>query len=155
AQPLYVPFLQITGKGVHNAVIVCTMKSWVYAFDADDAAGANAAPLWARQLDPRPVPAHVFGTGYNDIADSDGGTIGILSTPAIEAKLGTGPADPTTGTMYLVLATWDPAQADGAFRQLLFAINLADGQPRPAAPGQANPVAVAGDFPGAGYATAA
>src|SRR5690349_14992333 len=51
AQPLYVPFVQITGKGVHNAVIVCTMKNWVYAFDADDATGANAAPLWSRQLD--------------------------------------------------------------------------------------------------------
>src|SRR5262249_48990135 len=38
--------------------------------------------------------------------------------------------------------------------QLLFAINLADGQPRLASPGQTNPVAITGDYPGVGYATA-
>src|SRR5437660_1616928 len=78
AQPLYVPFLQVTGKGVHHAVIVCTMQNWVYAFDADDDQGPNRDPLWARQLDPNPVPARVYGPGYLDIAGSDGGTIGVL-----------------------------------------------------------------------------
>jgi hypothetical protein len=158
AQPLYVPFVAIAGKGVHNIVLVATMENWLYAFDADDNQGANAQPLWARQVHPNPVPAHHYGPNYNDIAGPAGGTIGILGTPVVEAKIGTSAADPSTGTVYLVLAAWDPAlfngNPQGAFQQLLYALNLSDGQPRAAAPGQSNPVAINGTFAGTGYANA-
>jgi hypothetical protein len=162
AQPLFVPFVQIKGKGFHNGVvIVATMDNWLYAFDADDNLGPNAGPLWGRQIHSKPVPAHLYRETYNDIAagPQGGGNIGILSTPVIDATIGTSAANPTTGTLYLVLATWDTAvfnspQPEKAFKQLLYAINLADGQPRPAAPGQTNPVEIGGTFPGAGYAEA-
>jgi hypothetical protein len=78
-QPLYVPFVAIAGKGVHNVLVVVTMQSWVYAFDADDDHGANVQPLWARHIQGHPVPPHVYRPTYDDIA---GPTIGILSTPS-------------------------------------------------------------------------
>src|SRR5256885_2320082 len=83
AQPLYLPFVNVPGKGVHNVVIVATMENWVYAFDADDNSGANAQFLWARQIHPNPVPTQVFRPSYNDVV----GDIGILSTPVIDATI--------------------------------------------------------------------
>jgi hypothetical protein len=79
-------------------------------------------------------------------------------TPVIDASIGTSASNPTTGTLYLVLAAWDPnlfnGQPQHAFKQLLYDINLVDGQPRAAAAGQSNPVEITGSFPGVGYAQA-
>jgi hypothetical protein len=159
AQPLYVPFVSIAGKGVHNGVVfVATMDNWLYAFDADDNSGPNAHPLWARQINNNPVPAQSFNPNYNDIAGPAGGNIGILSTPVIDAKIGTSKANPSSGTIYLVLATWDPVlfktRPQQAFKQLLYAIDMANGQLRPASVGQPNPVEIGGSAPGTGYAEA-
>ena len=155
AQPLYVPRLSITGKGVHNTVIVATMENWLYAFDADDNLGGNAQPLWARQIHANPVPPHVYRDTYNDIA---GPFIGILSTPVIDAAIDPAGLAPTTGTLYLTLATWDPttfgATPQASFQQLLYAIDLATGQPRPSTTAAPNPVQINGSAPGVGYAQA-
>src|SRR5512140_1180260 len=43
AQPLYVPGLEIPGKGKHNVLYVATEHDSVYAFDADQ---PGSAPLW-------------------------------------------------------------------------------------------------------------
>src|SRR5271167_4077667 len=46
AQPLYMAAIAITNKGTHNVVFVATENDSVYAFDADNNTGSNAAPLW-------------------------------------------------------------------------------------------------------------
>jgi outer membrane protein assembly factor BamB len=147
AQPLYVPGVTIAGK-VRNVVYAATMHNWVYAFDAADLS-AGAGPLWKRQVDPHPVPSHFYRADYFDISNNNDDPIGILSTPVV---------DPAANTIYLVAAAYDPAilagpiaQAPTAFRQLLFALDLSTGDPRPAAPGSSNPVPIAGSVPGVGY----
>src|SRR3954449_4600547 len=47
AQPLYVPRLEIPGKGVHDVVFVATEHDTVYAFDA---AALPPDPLWRISL---------------------------------------------------------------------------------------------------------
>jgi hypothetical protein len=143
AQPLYVPGVPVGGVA-RNIVLVATMNNWVYAFDADDSTPAGTF-LWRNQLHPHPVPAQVYGGGYTDIR----GNIGILSTPVV---------DPSTGTAYLVAATFDPAvlggpiaQAQNAFGQLLFALDISTGHLRAAAAGSSNPVEINGSVPGRGY----
>jgi hypothetical protein len=143
AQPLYVPNVMI-GDVPKNVVYIATMENWVYAFDADDLTPGGTF-LWKKQVNPNPVPAHFYGANYNDIT----GNIGILSTPVV---------DPAANTIYLVAAAYDPnvlngpvAQAQQAFKQLLFALDLSTGNLRPAAAGSTNPVEIGGSVPGVGY----
>lgn len=94
AQPLYVPGLNVAGKGVHNVLFVATMTNKLYAFDAD----AAGAPLWSLDFSARfpgtvPVPiADYVATDSLNIA----GPVGIEGTPVI---------DPSSNTLYLVTNT--------------------------------------------------
>ncbi len=122
AQPLYVPNVNIPGKGTHNVVYVATMADSVYAFDADSNQGANAAPLWsvnftdpahgitlASYLD-KTLPctnANSTGPGFNQE--------GIAGTPVVDAA---------SGTIYLVAKTVE----NGTVRHRLHAIDMATGQ---------------------------
>jgi Bacterial Ig-like domain (group 1)/Invasin, domain 3 len=97
-QALYVPGLNIAAKGVHNVVFVATMHDSVYAFDADNANGANAAPLWTTSLlnysPPGATPAPISIVGCGGVTAWT--EVGVISTPVI---------DPVTQTMYVVAET--------------------------------------------------
>ena len=96
AQPLYVPNVNIPGKGVHNVVYIATENDSVYAFDADNNTGDNANPLWhVSFINP--------ADGITPISDSDincdGAVypqVGITSTPVI---------DLTNNTIYVLAET--------------------------------------------------
>ena len=91
AQPLYIPHLEIPGKGTHNVLVVATENDSVYAFDADN---PSATPLWHADflkpgglspVDSRDVQCPFIQPG-----------IGITPTPVI---------DPQSGTIYVLART--------------------------------------------------
>jgi hypothetical protein len=132
AQPLYLPSLLIPGKGVHNVVFVATAHDTMYAFDADSAAGTNAAPLWQVNLanaGEGERPANV-----TDVLGCDSITpeIGITGTPVIDAA---------TGTLYVVAVSI----RNGSFVHRLHALDVATGAKRPG-----SPVMIDASVPGAG-----
>jgi hypothetical protein len=80
AQPLLASGVKIDGVW-HDIVYIATEHDSVYAFDANDAAGNGARPLWHDALLPvgtRPVPQSVFGS--SDISVE----LGITATPVID-----------------------------------------------------------------------
>ena len=92
AQPLYMPDLEVPGKGKHNVVFVATENDSVYAFDADD---GSTAPLWrVRLANP--------GEGVTPLSEQDvscffiSPLVGITPTPVIDLK---------TGTLYVLART--------------------------------------------------
>lgn len=118
AQPLYVPRVAIPGKGMHNVLFIATEGDSVYAFDADNNAGSNSAPLWKVSLIDR---AHGAAPGATTVPNGDipgcndlQPQIGITSTPVI---------DPTTATLY-VEAT---SKEGGAYIHRLHALDITTG----------------------------
>src|ERR1700690_3086590 len=99
-QVLYLPRVTTPKLGVHNVVYVATMNDSVYAFDADNATGANATPLWHTSFlinGAPPIPVAWQGCGGTTMWTG----IGIVSTPVI---------DPVAGTLYVVAKTYENAQ---------------------------------------------
>jgi hypothetical protein len=82
AQPLYVPRVDVPGKGVHDVVFVATEHDSVYAFDA---AGQPTDPLWHVSLlgDGGTVPAR---DAYCPFISPE---VGITPTPVIDLRSGT------------------------------------------------------------------
>jgi hypothetical protein len=114
AQPLYVSGVTIPGKGVHNVLYVCTMEDIIYAFDADSNTGANATPLWTLNLvkAPNTVPTwqEITGSANGNVT----GTVGIMSTPAINL---------TKNAMYVVGRTFE----SGKVVYRLHSVNITTG----------------------------
>lgn len=131
-QPLYLGGVNIAG-GFHNVVFVATEHDSVYAFDADNNAGANAAPLW--------VDHFTNGTSIVTVPASDVSCtqidpeIGITSTPVI---------DPAKGTIYIV-AMRKIMGATTTYDQQLHALDVTTGAERPG-----SPVTIQATFPGTG-----
>ena len=134
AQPLYLPNLTIPGVGVHNVVYVVTMHDTVYAFDADNNVGSNAAPLWQTSLVP-PGATTLPGTLQRCNGETKFTEVGILSTPVI---------DPATGTIYVVAKTYENGVA--VFR--LHALDVSTGQEK-----LGGPVVISATFSGSGTNT--
>lgn len=110
AQPLYLPGVEIPGKGKHNVVYIATEHDSVYAFDADS---SSSPKLWETSfVDP--------AKGVTTIPSRDvhcpfiRPQIGITSTPVI---------DPATGTLYVLARTKEGDQ----YVQRLHALDVASG----------------------------
>jgi uncharacterized protein (TIGR03437 family) len=125
-QPLYLPRVKIAGKGLHNVIFVATGHNSLYAFDADDNSGANAAPLWQVSFID---PAH----GVTAVPAPDIGCfvvqpeLGVIGTPVI---------DPVAGTIYLIAETKEHG-SQYFFR--LHAIDVTSGAERPGSPAVIQP----------------
>jgi hypothetical protein len=116
AQPLYLPNVQVPGKGTRNVLFVSTEHDTVYAFDAD---GHVSTPLWERSfLDAK--------AGIKTVAARDVNCpfiipeIGITSTPAI---------DPASNTIYILARTKESRGffVSDEYVQKLHALDVATG----------------------------
>ncbi|MHB8218474.1 MAG: PQQ-binding-like beta-propeller repeat protein [Candidatus Sulfotelmatobacter sp.] len=110
AQPLYVPNVNIVGKGTHNVVYVATEHDSVYAFDAD---GIVSTPLWHVSFI---NPTHGIRTisTVNSKCTSMKPEVGISGTPVIDVM---------AGVLYVVAET----QNKTTVVQRLHALNLSSG----------------------------
>src|SRR6516162_9555239 len=114
AQPLYLPSVNIPGKGVHNVVYVATMNDSVYAFDADSNTASNAAPLWYVNFTNPAVGITAVNSENIEAAPNVSGPLGIMGTPVIDAS---------SGTLYLVARTVE----NGSYAQRLHALDITSG----------------------------
>ncbi len=85
AQPLFLPGVEIPGKGKHDVLFVATEHDSVYAFDAYR---PGDAPLWQvslldKKLGEEPVPARDVACPFLQPE------IGVTSTPVIDMQSGT------------------------------------------------------------------
>ena len=129
AQPLYVSGLNVTGKGIHNAVFIATEHNSIYCFDADSNTGPNGGVLWQVNLGPS-APCPVAGFQFQVIVPE----VGITGTPVI---------DLVSQTLYV-----DAFVVSGAnYSHQIHALNLADGTEKPFSPVTVN-VSVPGNGTG-------
>ena len=130
AQPLYMPDVNIPGKGIYNVTFVATEHDSVYAFDADRGA---TTPLWHVNFT-NPALGISTATAENLQCDSIAPEIGITSTPVI---------DPTTQTLYVVAMTAE--QSADNYVQRLHALDVATGAEK-----AGSPVVIQASVPGMG-----
>jgi hypothetical protein len=140
AQPLYLPNLTM-GAGTpqagttHNVVFIATEHDSIYAFDADNNGGANAAPLWKITL---LDSAHGATAGATTVPNGDVGTsdivpeVGITGTPVIDAA---------TKTLYVIGKTKETISGTTTYVQRLHAIDVTTGLEKFGGPKLLNPSA--------------
>lgn len=133
AQPLFLPAVDIPGKGKHDVVFVATENDSIYAFDAYQ---INDAPLWQVSLLEQKdgeTPLSPRDTACPIIQPN----IGITSTPVIDLK---------TGTLYvLARSKVQHTSANTEYFQRLHALAVATGAEK-----FGGPIVVAAVVPGYG-----
>ena len=115
AQPLFVPGVEIPGKGTHDVLFVATEHDSVYAFDASR---PNDPPLWKTSfLDEK---REVTTLSSHDVScPFIEPEVGITSTPVIDLK---------TGTLYVLARTMiRHAMASNEYFQHLHALAITTG----------------------------
>ncbi len=128
--------VSIVGKGTHNVVYVATEHNTLYAFDADNATGVNAAPLWTNSFlnaaaGVTTVPSSAVNT--SDIVPE----IGMTATPVI---------DPVAGTIYMEVKTKEIIGGTTTYVHRLHALDITSGLER-----ANSPVLIAAtNYPGVG-----
>ena len=117
AQPLYLPRVEIPGKGRHDVVFIATEHDSVYAFDAEN---RPPEPLWHTTfLSPGVTTVPAPGARCPFIAPE----IGITPTPVV---------DRATGMMYVLARTKEiGASGSPRFVQRLHALDVATGAEKP------------------------
>jgi len=118
AQPLYLPRVDIAGKGLHDVLFVVTSHDSVYAFDADDQSAAGNKPLWQVSF----LSAGVTTVPAADVNCPVIPELGIAGTPVI---------DPAAGTLYVIAETKESG-SQYVFR--LHALDVTSGAERPGSP---------------------
>jgi hypothetical protein len=115
AQPLYLPGVDIPGKGKHNVLFVATEHDSVYAFDAER---PGDPPLWSVSfLDSKRGTTAVSADQVQ--CPFIYPEVGITSTPVIDLK---------TGTLYVLARTELPHTfSDNEFFQHLHALAITTG----------------------------
>ena len=130
AQPLYVPQVDIPGKGAHNIVFIATERDSVYAFDAD---ASSTTPLWH-------VSFLDTGKEISTVSARDvqcpfiQPEVGITSTPVIDLP---------SHTLYALARTRESVNDKWVYRQKLHALDLATGAEK-----FGGPVAIRATFQG-------
>jgi hypothetical protein len=115
AQPLFVPRVDIPGKGIHNVIFVATEHNSVYAFDAE----AVSEPLWHVSF--LNAAGGVTAVPARDVAcPFIAPEVGITPTPVIDLP---------SGTLYVLARTKEKRGALSADRyvQKLHALAITTG----------------------------
>ena len=115
AQPLFVPGVEVPGRGKHDVLFVATEHDSVYAFDAER---PNDPPLWhVSFLDDK---QHIQAVGARDVqCPFIVPEVGITSTPVIDLR---------TGTLYVLARTKvERVFSDNEYAQHLHALAITTG----------------------------
>jgi hypothetical protein len=133
AQPLYLPSVDVPGKGKHDVLYVATEHDSVYAFDANR---PGDPPLWRVNLIDK--ARHEGVVNENQVAcPFISPEVGITSTPVIDLK---------TGTLYVLARTMiRHTVGNDEYLQRLHALAITSGVEK-----FAGPKLIAASVPGAG-----
>jgi hypothetical protein len=136
AQPLYLPSVQVPGKGTHNVIYIATEHDSVYAFDIDR---PGDPPLWRVNF--------LDKTRREEVVSEDQVAcpfikpeVGITSTPVIDLN---------SGTLYVLARTMiRHAVGDDQYFQRLHALTITTGVEK-----FGGPKIIAASVPGKGAGT--